>query len=453
MILAYIKVQLPVERSIRMNARTFLVTAVCITCLTFPFPVTATELSGHSRTYLQTRELTDGTRLTPLYEYLDLRTDSLGSEAISFSAGGWYRYYLQSTDFDKKDAGDLQYAYLTIRKTASNASVNIGRILVHEGAASSHLDGISAHSDLWGGFIVGAFGGIPLETELDSRSGDSVYGGRIAHSVNGISTIGVSYLKEKNNSTNLRTEEGVDVWLRPVSKIQLMGISTYNSESKNWMQHQYHAALGPFAWLSLNVDASKTWYREYFTAATTSAFSFANLDPNEVVTSTGGSLVAQIGESLSVIADYHTHSYEVLNGSATYAGGTMAYRGTGLSAGAGLHRMDGPSAALRYDEQRVYFSKRISRADLTLDLSHLSYDQAINGGTATWCGSAALGYTVSPRLRLVVDGDYTKTPDITRDVRGMLTVLYSFDLPLASAATPKHALTRQKQPSPLRERS
>ena len=100
-----------------------------------------------------------------------------------------------------------------------------------------------------------------LETDPDTRSGDSVYGGRIAHSVAGIYSIGASYLKEKNDSKDFRKEEGFDVWLRPLSKIELMGTSTYNAESKNWMQHQYHAALGPFAWLRLNADASKTWYK------------------------------------------------------------------------------------------------------------------------------------------------------------------------------------------------
>ena len=85
---------------------------LCI-LLSLPFTAFAVDLSGQSRTYLQTRELTDGTRLTPLYEYLNIRTDNLGTAAVSFSAGGWYRYYLQSTDFDKKDTGDLQYAYLT----------------------------------------------------------------------------------------------------------------------------------------------------------------------------------------------------------------------------------------------------------------------------------------------------------------------------------------------------
>ena len=419
-------------------------TLVCF-FMSIPFSAFAVDLSGQSRTHLQTRELTDGTRLTPLYEYLNIRTDNLGADAVSFSAGGWYRYYLQSTDFDKKDTGDLQYAYLTIRKSASNAYLHLGRVLVNEGAISSQLDGAAARTDLRGGFTIGAFGGTPLETDQDTRTGDSVYGGRIAHSIAGIYTIGASYLKEKNDSRDFRKEEGFDIWLRPISKIEIMGTSTYNGSSKNWMQHQYHAGLGPFAWLRLNLDASKTWYKEYFAAVNSTqstlmtAFSFTNIDPNEVVTMAGGSAVVAAGGSFTIVVDYRNYDYKVLNGSATYSGGSVAYAGNGIGAGAAFHRMNGPSADLRYDEQRAYIFKKFSKADVTLDVVHLAYDEAINNVSDAWTGSAALGYSFTPKVRVVADAEYAKNPDYDKDVRGMLTLLYSFDLPTATAAAPKPA--------------
>ena len=405
----------------------------------FPVSAQAIDLSGQSRTYLQTRELTDGTRLTPLYEYLDIRTDGSGADMVSFSAGGWYRYYLQSEGFDKKDTGDLQYAYLTLRKKTANASLNIGRVIVHEGAASSQLDGASARADLRGGFSVAAFGGVPLETDLDTRSGDAVYGGRIAHSVPGIYAVGASYLLEKNDSADFRKEEGFDVWVRPVSTFEVMGVSTYNAESKNWMQHQYYATLGPFAWLRLNLEASKTWYKEYFASTTMSAFSFANLDPNEIVTAAGGSAVIMAGGAFTIVADYRNYEYQVLNGSATYAGGSLAYAGSGIGAGAAAHRMNGPQDTLRYNEQRVYAFKKVSKADVTLDVLHIDYDQPINGENEAWTGSAALGYTATPKLRFVADGEYSKNPDFDRDVRAMLSMIYRFEFPLSTGPQPASA--------------
>ena len=419
--------------------------------LSLPFTASAVDLSGQSRTYLQTRELTDGTRLTPLYEYLNFRTDNLGMEAISFAAGGWYRYYLQSTDFDEKDSHGLQYAYLTIRKSSANAYLNIGRVLVNEGIVSSQLDGAAARTDLRGGFTIGAFGGTPVETGLDSRGGDSVYGGRIAHSIAGIYTIGASYLKEKNGSKDYRNEEGLDVWIRPFSTLELMGTSSYNAESKNWMQHRYHAGLGPFAWLRLNLDASKTWYKEYFASVNStqnmlmSAFSFTNIDPNEIVTMTGGSVVVAIGGPFTLVVDHRNYDYQIQNESATYSGGSVAYAGNGAGAGAALHRMNGPATDLRYDEQRAYVFRKFAKADVTLDIVHVAYDQAINGVADAWSTSAAFGYSITHKVRVVADAEYANNPDYNSDVRGMLSLLYSFDLPLAATSASQPAPKPQTQ--------
>jgi len=251
----------------------------------------------------------------------------------------------------------------------------------------------------------------------------------------------MSYLKEKNDGKDFRKEEGLDLWIRPLSKLELMGTSSYNAETKNWMQHQYHAAVGPFAWFRLNLDASKTWYKEYFSAVNNtqsmlmSAFSFTNIDPNEIVTMTGGSIAITIGGPITVIADYRNYDYQVLNDSATYAGGSIVYTGAGFGAGAALHRMNGPSDDLRYDEQRVYVFKKVAKADMTLDFVHVAYEQSINGISDAYTGTAAAGYTFSPKARIVADVEYVTNPDVIREVRGMLNFVYNFDAKLGGSAT------------------
>jgi len=418
-----------------MSPRRFSPTAFCLV-LFIATTASAADLNGTTRTYLTTRELTDGTRLTRLYEYLDVRTDSGGNDIISFNAGGWYRVDLQSENAATTDTGDLQYAYLTLRKRSANAHLNVGRVIVHEGVASSQLDGAYARTDLRGGFSVAAFGGAPVETVADTRSGDSVYGGRVAHGIPGIYAVGASYLHEKNDSRDYRKEEGVDVWIMPVRKLQIMGVSAYNAESRNWMQHQYTATLGPFAWFRLNLDASKTWYGEYFGSATLSAFTFPQIDPNEIVTAAGGSAVFAVGKPVTLTADFRTYDYQVQTGSATYAGGGIAYRGDSLSVGASAHRMNGPDAERRYDEQRAYVQMKVARADMTVDVVHVGFDQPINGEPDAWSGSAALGYSVTPRLRFVADGEYAKNPDFNRDVRGLVSMVYRFDVPLGGRPAP-----------------
>jgi hypothetical protein len=250
----------------------------------------------------------------------------------------------------------------------------------------------------------------------------------------------MSYLKEKNDGKDFRKEEGLDLWFRPLSKLEFMGSSSYNAETKNWMQHQYHAVVGPIAWFRLNLDASKTWYKEYFSAVNNtqsmlmSAFSFTNIDPNEIVTMTGGSIAITIGGPITVVVDYRNYDYQVLNGSATYAGGSVVYTGAGFGAGAAMHRMNGPSDDLRYDDQRVYVFKKVAKADMTLDLLHVSYKQPVNSVSDAYTGTAAAGYTFSPKARIIADVEYVTNPDVTREVRGMLNFVYNFEATLGGAA-------------------
>jgi hypothetical protein len=420
-------------RSLRIAASLYLLFSI-------PFTASALDLAGQSRTYFQSGQASDGTRYLPLYEYLNFNVGNAGSDAVSFHFGGWYRYDLQNEEFGTKSTGDLQYAYVTLKKNTGNSALSFGRLWVNEGVASAQLDGAYARTDLKGGFTIAAYGGSPIETDGDTRSGDSVYGGRVSQGLPGIYTIGMSYLKEKNDGKDFRKEEGLDLWVRPLSKLEFMGTSSYNAESKNWMQHQYHAAVGPFAWFRLNLDYSKTWYKEYFSAANNtqsmlmSAFSFTNIDPNEIVTMTGGSFAITLGGPITVIADYRNYDYQVQNGSATYGGGGVVYTVTGFGAGAFLHRMNGTSDNLRYDDQRVYVFKKFSKADITLDGVHVSYDQSVNGVSDSYTGTAAAGYTFSPKARIVADVEYVTNPDVTREVRGMLNFVYNFEATLGGAA-------------------
>ena len=408
--------------------------------VSLPFTASALDLSGQSRTYFQSGQSTDGTRYLPLYEYLSFSAGKAGSDAATFHFGGWYRYDLQNEEFGTRSTGDLQYAYVTLKKSTGNSALSFGRLWVNEGVAASQLDGAYARTDLKGGITIAAYGGSPVETDGDTRSGDSVYGGRVSQGSPGIYTLGVSYLKEKNDGKDFRKEEGLDLWIRPLSKLEIMGTSSYNAESKNWMQHQYHAAVGPFAWFRLNLDYSKTWYKEYFAAVNTtqsmliSAFSFTNIDENETVTMAGGSIAITIGGPVTVIADYRNYDYQTVNDSATYAGGSVVYTSTGFGAGVALHRMNGPSDDLRYGDQRVYLFKKIAKGDMTLDFVHVSYDQSVNGVSDAYTGTAAAGYTFSPKARIVADMEYVTNPEVIREVRGMLTFVYNFDARLGGAA-------------------
>ena len=68
-----------------------------------------------------------------------------------------------------------------------------------------------------------AYAGSPVETDFLDGNGDFIYGARLSHGVRNLYEIGFSYLRENGDDSFEREEEGVDLWYRPVNKVQLVG--------------------------------------------------------------------------------------------------------------------------------------------------------------------------------------------------------------------------------------
>ncbi len=400
-----------------------------------PLIASAMDISGQSRTYLSSRETVDSMHLMPLYEYLDFKAQS-SDAGVSFNFGGWARQDLRDKSTNTRTNNDLQYAYLGLRQRTGNAFLNIGRVRIHEGVSSELVDGAYGRTDIRGGFGIALYGGSPVETMSDTRRGDSIYGGRIFHGVTGIYLLGVSYLDEKNNNNELRREEGVDLWFRPVSKLELQGVSNYNAISRHWMQHSYYLTVGPFGNLRLIGEASQIRYKDYFAVTNLSAFMFPNINPDETVTTTGGSVEYAVTSSITAIIDYKAYDYKMA-GRADYYGGKVSYAGDSFGAGASVHRMNGETDRLKYDEQSLYLTKKISKADISLQGIHVAYKQEINGIKDAFNAAGALGYSFTDKARIVADVEYSKNPDFNSDVRGLLTFIYRFDAKFEKQETKK----------------
>lgn len=393
----------------------------------------AVDLSGQSRTYLQSREEIDSSKLLPFFEYLDFKAEDVGSRNVSFHFGGWLRYDLRDDSTpdnaqNKDKNSDLQYAYLSIKADRADAAMNLGRVLVNEGVASEQVDGAYVRTALMGGFGVAAFGGSPVETNFDDRSGDSVYGGRISHSVEDLYRIGLSYLKEKNNSTDFRKEEGVDLWFRPINKVELVGESFYNALTSEWMKQSYYLTLGQFSNFSFRTAYTEISYRDYFTSATTSAFKLdpTIIDPNEKISTLGEEVSFNYGV-VAVAADYRKYLYKIA-GDANYYGGKLALSSS-LKGGFGLayHRMYGATDKLRYNEYRAYASTSFGMINVTADYLVVRYDEEINGVRNAYAAVLAGGYALTPKAKIGVDVDYEKNPNFNKDVRGLIKFVYNFD--------------------------
>lgn len=400
-----------------------------------PSQASAVTSSGESRTYLQLRETSGSDTYAPLYEYLNLNLEKIGGKDVSLYFGGWLSYDLADESFNKRYDNELQYFYLSISEKSGSGTLKLGRFYVFEGvAAAEQVDGLYAQQYIGGRLGISVYGGVPRETSFDNeRSGDYIYGGRISDGIPGIYTLGVSYLKESNQSDDFREEAGVDLWLRMTKKLELQGHSFYNVETSGWQEHWYYLTLGPLAGLSIRPQFSSIDYEHYFTAVKNSAFSFtpSAINPKEKMQMIGGELEYAFSKSFLIAGDYKNYNYDIA-GDAHYYGGKIAYLAQSSdytkkgSFGAAFHRMDGDTKDLQYDEYRGYGSINFGKIDFAVDLLYISYDQEIDGEDVAYSAAGSLGLTLSKSVRLAGDVEYGKNPEFDEDVRGFVKLLYRF---------------------------
>ncbi len=405
-------------------------------------PAASAEVSvvGSSTTYLQSREDTEKRNILGAYEYLNFSVLNPEKESFTFHMGGWLRYNLGSMEPDAphsrlgtREDNDLSYGYLSYRSSKGNAVVNLGRVLVSEGVAAERVDGIYGRTDLAGNFGVSAFAGRSVDSDVANFSGDvsdTIYGGRLSHQMPGLYRIGISALKEEKDSADFRKEEGVDLWVRPINKVELMGNSKYNSITNDWANHTYFLVLGPFAKVRLNTEASMINYKDYFTGSLTSVFKFdpTVIDEKEKVNILGEEVSYDITDKLNVSVNYKAFRYSVA-GDANYYGGNVrfSYSEAGGS-GVSIHRMDGKEDRLKYSEYRVYCTRKFGHAGVTLDVLDVAYDTAINDVKDAYSVTLAADYELAENLKLGADVEYSKNPDFDQDIRTFLKLIYSFEI-------------------------
>jgi hypothetical protein len=396
------------------------------------------SFSGESNTIFRMRTTIDKKNIYPAYEYLrlnmtDNRSDGSG---VSFYFGGWGRADLADKTTDKYTDADLQYAYLSYKAAKNNTVVNLGRQFITEGVASEKLDGLYLRTDFAAGIGAAAFAGKSVITEPSNKGDNFVYGARLTQSMPKYYTVGVSALQSfTDGNARYREELGADLWVHPIEQIDLTGRSSYNAITYGWMEHAYTLSVTPLESLKISADVSNIHYRDYYFNMTTNVFNpFMQpvTRPNGKIVFeellAGGLTVSYSPiKNLSVSADYKRHTYEIA-GNANYYGGKVSYSlPQSFSAGAGMHRMQGSTDRLRYTESRIFASKQLGKADLTIDAQEVRYDNRINGIHNSYGVTGAAGYEFSEKLKVTGDVEYSRNPDFKNEVRGLVKITYAFD--------------------------
>lgn len=390
----------------------------------------AASISGETNTILRMGRAADDRDIYPLYEYLNLGiVNETGGGSLSGNFGGWGRLDVRDKSADNRTEGAFQYGYISYRGNNNNLQFSAGRQFVAEGVSAERLDGLYLRNDFAGGFGAAAFVGAPVVTESNFKGGDITYGGRVSHSIQQYYSLGLSVLRTDYDSSRIREEGGIDLWLHPFRQIDVAGRSSYNSITSGWMEHAYAITFNPLESLRISADLSRINYRDYFHQVTTSVFSLTNgiIDPKEKLLSLGGSVELIPMAGLVLAADYRNYDYEIA-GQAKYYGGKATFSlPESFAAGFSIHRMDGDTAKLRYDEYRLFASKKLGKADITADFFDVRYDSPASGTKNTYSVSAAVGYEIAERWKVAADIDYAKSADFDHEVKGLMKLTYSFD--------------------------
>lgn len=389
-------------------------------------PALAADISVQSRTYAPARGTDGEDTHVLLYEYLSLNAEEL-RPGVYLRAGGWGRIDLADETFGRKDNGELQYAFVGYRHPQRNAEARAGRVSLTAGVARHEVfDGLLLGTDLPAGFDLTLFGGVPVELDENGRSDDVVYGGRLSQGLSGKYRFGASYLKEEDDSDEAREEAGADVLFAPLPQVQLTGTSLYNLIDEAWARHAYRLAVGPIRErVRVAVAWSSTDYRHFFQAADNPAFS--EVRQNEKLDKFGGELSYALGWGVTLTGDYTNYRYDSSPEARRYGGG-VEWMGTRATLGAAYRQMRGDAEEDRYQHVHAHATTTVGPVRLLVAGDHLIYDSEINGEKNGTTGTLSLGYNPTEAVELTLSGEYGSTPEYTREVKGLLALLWRFDV-------------------------
>lgn len=372
--------------------------------------------------------------VAPFYEYLQLDYGGYAGKGVTAHAYGWGRFDLGDGDyFRDDDTGQLLYAYLQYSRPFSNFNLRLGRQQVMAGVVNETLDGLSLASDLGAYFAVTLMGGLPVVFDTSGgRSGDALYGGRLAHHWGSRYELGVSYLSSADDGETQRQRLGADLAFAVPGGISFDGRSVYNLESEGFAEQTYrlHFNLGA---LSIRPYYEQYNYEDQFEPTSQTPAPFRLLTGSgESLQAWGGDLAWGGFAAWEIGARVRQLEYDLNPDGAAYYALQLTWHGNartqvGGEAGALLGDATGNETLLG----RLYFYLdglgTLKGAYLSGDVLYAAYDQAVFGVDRSWTVSLSTGHRfLADALDVKVAGDYSSDPNYDSDWRGTLALSYRF---------------------------
>lgn len=377
----------------------------------------------------------EDTSVLPLYQFLQLDGGELEDYGVSYHLYGWGRSDLADSGyFEDQSTGELLYGYLEYRRSANRFGVRFGRQYVFEGVANEAVDGLRLSGDLGNHFSLSVYGGQPVGFETDEgRSGDSIIGGRLAHRYAARYEVGVSFKKSENDGETAEEMLGFDTALFLPADLSLSGFSSYNSQSEDWGEHFYELKV-PLGRLVVKPFYRHYSYEDYFGSGSGAVNPFLLLARSgEELTAIGVDALWQFNDNWSFGGKVRRNDYDQLDSSQILSI-TADWKGDGLTSYGGEFGRTAASdtAGNEYTLVRLYgYSERMGGRlgidFLSADLLVAMYDQEIYGEDSSVFFSLGGGKRfMDDALSVKLSGDYSQDPYFEEDLRGALTLSYTF---------------------------
>ncbi len=373
----------------------------------------------------------------PIYEYLQADVGERGGSPLTFHLYGWGRVDAADSDyFDDSTAGELLYGFLEYAHPDTSLVAKLGRQYIFEGVARNEsIDGLRISTDVTKFFSVSAYGGWPVALDSEQgRSGDSIFGGRVANHLGNLYEVGVSYKKVDNDGDEAEQMLGIDLSLFLPADLSVSGFSSYNLESDGWGEHSYElrASLGP---VQLRPFFQRFRYEDYFSTGANTGGPFRFLDNlGETLTIFGADATWQKSASWELGLKGKYYDYKELGSNSEFFSGLATWHGEGLTQmGGELGRMEGDRAENDYVLARAYVywdklpAKRLLQF-VTGDLVYVYYDEKIFDENSSFFLSLGGGRKfLGDKLEIRIAGDYSSDPYFDNDLRGWLLAKYTFE--------------------------
>ena len=346
------------------------------------------------------------------------------------------------------------------------------RIGAPQGAGVEHVDGISARTDLRGGFTISAFGGRPVRfktTTADPRfqqdynfQRDFIFGTRLGYRMSKFGEVGLSYLQDGTKPAQdldmpsvadfTRKQLGLDLRFTPIAMVQFSGrtvldvakhpdvpVGTFTPS--NIAEHDYSVAVKVAETVSVTGAFIERNYRAYF--AGTNLPSLFRQDEKGKFNASSGSVIWTPSASVQVVADYRNTNREAY-GVATRFGADLRWSFTEmkLKTGFGYHRVNAAdvlspgaltaSYGLSHGEARAWAMYDGGYFFASLDGIYQKFDDKNNpqlnkeGYAAE--AVASVGIKPSENLKISADLGMAANPLFRKELSGLLRVEYRFGL-------------------------